>query len=71
LTPGEEIHTIATLYMGAIMVKLHSSGVTIPQNYFLQITEYGMQHGVYTQHGRLTNVSFHNLIMALERKCRI
>lgn len=65
LTPGEEIHTIATLYMGAIMVKLHSSGVTIPQNYFLQITEYGMQHGVYTQHGRLTNVSFHNLIMAL------
>ena len=65
LNPGEEIHTIATLYIGAIMVKLHSTGIPIPQNYFMQITEYGMQHGVYTQHGRLTNVSFHNLIMAL------
>lgn len=65
LNSGEEIHTIATLYIGAILVKLHSIGIPIPQNYFMQITEYGMQHGVYTQHGRLTNVSFHNLIMAI------
>lgn len=65
LMPGEEVHTVATLYIGAIFVRLHVSGVTVSQNNYMQITEYGMQHGVYTQHGKLTNVGFHNLIMTL------
>jgi hypothetical protein len=65
LVKNEVLHTIATIYITRSLTKMHVSGQIIPRHYFMEMIEYGLENGVYSSHGKLSALSFHNLVMTM------
>lgn len=65
LVKNEVLHTISTIYITRSLTKMHVSGKIIPRHYFMEMIEYGLENGVYSSHGKLSALSFHNLVMTM------
>ena len=65
IAKGETLHTIATIYVTRAFMKMNAAGFEVPKKFLIEMIEYGLETGVYSNHGKLSTYSFHNLVMTM------
>ncbi|MBK8700657.1 MAG: hypothetical protein IPN29_14440 [Saprospiraceae bacterium] len=65
ISPHETFHTLYCLYISLAAVDLSNKGQPLPEDFVLAINEYCLRTGVFDEDGKLSTLTFHNLVMRL------